>query len=132
MMYSICYVSDERKELKKEDLILLYEQTVQNNNKEQITGVLIHKDGSFFQVLEGDKNVITTLFKKIKKDRRHKNVITLFTRESIRVFENYQTGFSIVHDYNGLESMRVFLADNRAISTTSACVESIIKTFLKA
>lgn len=131
-MYSICYVSDERKELKKEDLILLYEQTVQNNNKEQITGVLIYKDGSFLQVLEGDKKVISSLFVKIKKDRRHHNVITLFSRESSRVFDDYQTGFSIIHNYNGLESLRAFLADKRVISTNSACVESILKSFLKA
>ncbi|MCC4213063.1 BLUF domain-containing protein [Leeuwenhoekiella parthenopeia] len=132
MMYAICYVSDERKELNKEDLILLYEQTVYNNYREQITGVLIYKDGSFFQVLEGEHQIITSLFDKIKKDKRHMNVITLFKRESDRVFDDYLTGFSIVDNYQGLESLRIFLADKRAVSTTSACVESIIKSYLKA
>ncbi|WP_128762888.1 BLUF domain-containing protein [Leeuwenhoekiella aestuarii] len=33
----------------------LYEQRVQNNYRLQVTGVLIYKDGSFFQILEGEQ-----------------------------------------------------------------------------
>lgn len=131
MIYAICYVSDASMELKNEDLTLLYEQTVQNNYRLDVTGVLIYKDGSFFQILEGKKQTLISLFEKIKMDTRHSHVITLFSKESVRIFEDYQTGFSIVDSYEGLESLRSFLADKRDISTTSACVEGIIKSVLK-
>ncbi|MAW94308.1 MAG: blue light sensor protein [Leeuwenhoekiella sp.] len=131
MIYAICYVSDASKELKNEDLRLLYKQTIQNNQRSQITGVLIYKDGSFFQILEGEKQTLISLFEKIKEDTRHSHILTLFSKESVRVFEDYQTGFSIVDSYEGLESLRSFLADKRDISTTSACVEGIIKSVLK-
>ena len=131
-MYTLCYVSNESDEINDENLLLLYEQTVENNHKEQITGVLLYKDGNFFQVLEGKQKTIKALFEKIKRDKRHTNLIVLFSKPSSRVFNHYHTGFSIIHNNEGLESLRNFLVNRKNISTTSACVAGIVKMFLKA
>lgn len=46
----------------------------QNNTKIAITGILVHSDQKFIQVLEGEKSRIEGLYEKISKDDRHDNV----------------------------------------------------------
>jgi hypothetical protein len=36
-----------------------------------VTGILLHQKGSFFQVLEGDRDVVEALFERISEDKRH-------------------------------------------------------------
>jgi len=45
-----------------------------NNRKNGLVGVLYFGDGAFFQCLEGDEDAINSLFAKIEKDPRHKDV----------------------------------------------------------
>jgi hypothetical protein len=54
------------------ELDTLLEECRRNNAKLGITGMLLYRDGSFFQVLEGDRTVVETLFEKIAADKRHK------------------------------------------------------------
>lgn len=56
-----------------------------NNRKNGLVGVLYFGDGAFLQCLEGDENAIDTLFAKIEKDPRHKDV-KLISRKYISVF----------------------------------------------
>ena len=48
-----------------------------NNPEEDVTGCLLSGSNSFLQLLEGPTDFIDTLYPKISKDSRHKNVITL-------------------------------------------------------
>ena len=48
-----------------------------NNPKEDITGCLLSGSNSFLQLLEGPAEATNTLYSKISRDNRHKNVITL-------------------------------------------------------
>ena len=48
-----------------------------NNPEEDITGCLLSGSNSFLQLLEGPAEFINTLYSKINRDSRHKNVITL-------------------------------------------------------
>ena len=48
-----------------------------NNPEEDITGCLLSGSNSFLQLLEGPAEAINTLYSKISRDNRHKNVITL-------------------------------------------------------
>ena len=48
-----------------------------NNPKEDVTGCLLSGNNSFLQLLEGPAEFINTLYSKISKDSRHKNVTTL-------------------------------------------------------
>jgi hypothetical protein len=64
-----------------------------------LTGMLLHcdRDGSFFQVLEGESAATDQLFQKILRDERHSHV-TLIIREPIaeRSFGDWSMGFSSV------------------------------------
>ncbi len=65
-----------------------------NNAILEITGILLYKDGSFFQILEGDEAVVETLFETISKDQRHKTV-TKIIMEPIeeRSFADWTMGY---------------------------------------
>ena len=67
------------------------------NSQLDVTGVLLHSEGNFFQVLEGDAEVIESLYAKIGRDKRHKNVV-LIIREPIvsRSFADWSMGFASV------------------------------------
>ncbi|MEQ8496099.1 MAG: BLUF domain-containing protein, partial [Gammaproteobacteria bacterium] len=53
-----------------------------NNRRLGVTGILLYVDGSFFQVLEGEADVVDELFLRIAGDPRHANV-TEIIRERI-------------------------------------------------
>lgn len=65
-----------------------------NNAKLQVTGVLLFHDGSFFQVLEGERIIIERLYNKILQDKRHTNSIKIVL-ESIdeRSFGEWTMGY---------------------------------------
>ena len=48
-----------------------------NNPEKHITGCLLSGSNSFLQLLEGPAEFINTLYSKIIRDNRHKNVMTL-------------------------------------------------------
>jgi hypothetical protein len=48
-----------------------------NNPEEDVTGCLLSGSNSFLQLLEGPAESINTLYLKISRDNRHKNVVTL-------------------------------------------------------
>jgi hypothetical protein len=44
------------------------------NAADDITGILLYLNGSFFQVLEGKSSAVEALFEKIASDKRHRRV----------------------------------------------------------
>ena len=52
----------------------LLEECRQKNAKNDITGMLLYQDRSFFQVVEGDRAVVEALLEKIAADTRHERV----------------------------------------------------------
>lgn len=64
------------------------------NAKQELTGMLLYIAGSFLQVLEGQPEMVDTVFSKIRRDKRHTQ-LTLIARESIpeRAFE----GWTMMH-----------------------------------
>ena len=74
-----------------EDLLALARE---NNSSLSVTGILLFTDQTFFQVLEGDRNVVQQLYEKIALDRRHNNVLLLAKREiGERNFGDWSMGF---------------------------------------
>ena len=58
-----------------------------NNPDEDVTGCLLSGSNSFLQLLEGPSEFINTLYSKINRDSRHKNVITLCDEKvDVRLF----------------------------------------------
>ncbi|TBW30361.1 BLUF domain-containing protein [Gramella sp. KN1008] len=78
MRYAICYVSTAKEGISDQEIEEILNNSEENNNKKDITGLLLYSEGNFFQVIEGVKEDVKTLYERIKRDKRHSNVIKLF------------------------------------------------------
>jgi hypothetical protein len=76
------------------DLNSLLAKARATNAKIGVTGILLFHRGSFFQVLEGERDVVEGLYKSISSDKRHTR-ITKILQESIphRNFEDWTMGY---------------------------------------
>ena len=90
----IVYVSIASKDLNELDLELLLKDIRSKNQEKKITGLLLYNNGSFIQVIEGEKETIQSVFSIIKNDLRHSNVVKLH-EDNIekRAFPDWCMGF---------------------------------------
>lgn len=94
MHFAICYVSTASPNLYDSQIKDILQFSRDKNNHNQITGILLYSQGNFFQVLEGEKEHVSTLFNTIKKDDRHYDVMTIFRKEVAQpVFNEYEADF---------------------------------------
>lgn len=97
MLKSFVYISSATRLMTPPELAELLRQARENNEREEITGMLLYKDGSFMQAFEGEEERATRLHDKILLDRRHKNIITLLEEPlEKRQFDNWSMAFQNV------------------------------------
>ncbi|PWN19056.1 BLUF-domain-containing protein [Microstroma glucosiphilum] len=64
------------------------------NARNDITGLLMYRDGSFAQFLEGPRSAVLDTFARIRADRRHRGVIVVLKRPvEKRDFAEWRMGF---------------------------------------
>jgi hypothetical protein len=93
-VFFLVYVSSATELMPSEEVVRLLSVCHQNNSKNGITGMLLHRDGNFMQMIEGDEASVRKLLDKISQDSRHKNLIVLLegtTQE--RQFPDWTMGF---------------------------------------
>jgi hypothetical protein len=89
-LHQLVYISKATKIFDSNSLFKILEAAKNNNSHQDITGSLLYDGGRFIQILEGEKDTITSLYEKISKDPRHSNVKILYLEEaSIRLFPNW-------------------------------------------
>lgn len=81
MRYALCYVSTSNKDLNHQQVEKLLQFTQNRNESLKINGILLFSDGNFFQILEGEKQVVLSVFEKIKNDPRHHGLIQIIGRD---------------------------------------------------
>ena len=88
------YVSSAHRPLGDDELLELLQVARQNNQRSDVTGMLLYRDGNFLQVLEGPASAVDALIDKIKRDTRHHGLI-LMSRRGIeeRQFSDWQMAF---------------------------------------
>jgi len=105
------YASAARSAFSDPELVALLKQARATNAGQGITGMLIYAEGSFFQVLEGEAEVVDSLYTKILADPRHEK-ITQIIREPIpaRAFGDWTMGYSVMsrEDIEAIEGMNDF------------------------
>lgn len=93
-LYSIGYVSTQTNPMSNAELLELLEQAREHNARMGLTGMLLHRGDSFFQVLEGGQEELTELFEKIAADPRHKRVEVVTEGPiSSREYNDWQMAF---------------------------------------
>ena len=94
MIYQLVYVSKARVALDTEALDEILSSARENNGKNDITGMLLFHEGSFIQVLEGEKDKVLALYEKISADPRHENTnVVLRTEVEERAFSQWSMGY---------------------------------------
>lgn len=91
----LIYASAATIEFSDQDLIRLLKKARTHNASQDITGMLLYCEGSFFQVLEGPEHNVDALFQVIADDSRHSK-ITLIIKEPLfkRSFSDWTMGFT--------------------------------------
>jgi hypothetical protein len=99
MLFHLGYASTETRHLSSSELLELLEVARDTNEKLDLTGLLLHREHSFFQVLEGPEEVVRVLYQRIHRDRRHHRVELLFEGPiDAREFTDWRMGFVQLDD----------------------------------
>ena len=93
-LYHLGYVSTEAVKFSEEALVALLSEARNANADRDVTGLLLYREGSFYQVLEGSESAVMATFQEIEGDPRHKEVRILFHGETdSREFADWKMGF---------------------------------------
>ena len=94
-MTFIFYSSKASENCLNSDISDILKTSRKNNSQREVTGILVHKNREFLQYLEGPKDIILSLYKKISQDSRHE-AIKIIEKGDIedRVFPNWEMGFA--------------------------------------
>ena len=74
MLHQIIYTSYSRFNFTESDFFNLLIQSRQCNQNNNITGMLLHHNGIFIQLIEGPKNSVVSLMNAIENDERHYDI----------------------------------------------------------
>jgi len=93
-LYYLVYTSHQRFPLKRHDLRQILDQASHFNQLHQVTGMLIYRNGSFIQVLEGPRDRIQQLYSNISADIRHHQIqLVIQDQAERRYFADWSMGF---------------------------------------
>lgn len=114
-LLALVYLSKEERPLSDRDLLEILSKSRENNQRRDVTGMLLYHKGYFIQALEGEKETVESLYNRISQDPRHKSVM-IMSREQVndRAFSNWSMGFKNLADVDPqtLEEYREHLDAN--------------------
>lgn len=120
-MFYVIYVSSAVQLMNDEALLSLLQQCRKKNAALGITGMLLYKQGNFMQLLEGEEEVVLELFDTIKKDSRHKDLITITTDNiADRSFEDWSMGFQNMDKTGAFPNYNDYIEENLNIHAFQA------------
>lgn len=94
MPYQLMYSSQTTDPMSAISLEQILAEARTDNAKRNITGALVYADGVFFQILEGDKEVVRNLMADIAQDDRHHSVKVFYEAEvEARAFDSWSMGY---------------------------------------
>ncbi|MBK7998996.1 MAG: BLUF domain-containing protein [Verrucomicrobia bacterium] len=116
--FQLLYGSTATAPFGKPELLELLNKSRANNERVNVTGLLLFKDGQFMQVLEGEEPVVTSLYQRISQDPRHTGSMVFLQRAiEQRDFPDWSMAFKDLRDPELLdmpgysEFLNVSLAD---------------------
>ena len=132
-MIQLIYVSASTGRLTDDEIANFLATNRRRNKQRGITGIVVHHQGSFLQVLEGEGQMVSNLFETIRQDPRHA-AVTLLSRKSITHREFGDASMAFVdtsgkaNDLDGFVDYESDLAD-MTLGDTEA--RKILGMFLK-
>ena len=98
-MIHLAYTSTAVDQMDDDELDQILSEAHERNERRGVTGMLLYRDGTFLQVLEGDADDVLYVYDLIKGDDRHHGLINVL-QEPIdeRSFEDWKMSFRRVED----------------------------------
>lgn len=94
MPYQMMYSSRATQPMTVDELEEILVDARSGNEQRNVTGALVHVEGVFFQILEGDKDIVQSLMQSIRRDLRHGSVKVFFEREvDKRAFQDWRMAY---------------------------------------
>ena len=110
MLKTICYKSKVKSTLKILEFEAIFNETQSKNDSNDITGVLVKKEQGFFQIIEGNSEIIDSVYLKIKKDSRHSNITEILNKPISQLsFKSFDTGYSVIADIDALYGLQNYV-----------------------
>lgn len=140
----LIYASAATDEVDDQQLAALLSAARRTNAALGVTGMLLFADGTFFQVLEGEAQVVESLFARIGRDPRHAQSVLLICEPiEERQFADWTMGFSRIsmrhlddivglNDFFGRKTCLGQLDEGRARTVLEAFAEGRWRVRLKS
>lgn len=107
-LYRLIYHSVESDTFEDGDIDKILKMAKKRNVANNITGLLLHIDHGFIQVLEGEEQAVLQLFNNIEKDSRNTNVIRMLEGNvNTRLFPDWNLGFRVADESDMEELKRI-------------------------
>lgn len=119
----LIYASAAKYDFDNTDLHVLLEKCRRENRKNGISGMLLYQNQSFFQVLEGTKEDVERVYKKICADPRHHKVLKVIESEvEERAFSDWSVAHAKVdrNDLARIEGINDFFFNKRQFTELDA------------
>lgn len=93
-MKRLVYTSKARRAMSENDITKILSVSRINNSLFNVSGMLLYRDGTFLQVLEGNDADLSQTYARIRKDRRHYDC-RLLVEEAIiqRAFRGWEMAY---------------------------------------
>lgn len=93
-LYHLGYSSTLASPFVAAELIGLLQSARKRNQELDVTGLLLHREDSFFQIIEGSRANVRAVFDRICADPRHTRITVLFEGPAThREFSDWRMGF---------------------------------------
>jgi len=94
-LFHLIYASSSTVPFDDQDLVVLLTKARKNNEQLGITGMLLHTEGNFFQILEGEEQTVSDLFNLISQDKRHDQIVRIISEPiAERAFGDWSMSFT--------------------------------------
>jgi hypothetical protein len=104
-LYRLVYTSARSENYTEECVKQILESSRKNNPSKNITGLLVHTDSRFLQILEGPHDKVMETYKSIEKDNRHGGSIMRFCEPvDERYFGDWHMAFKDVSENIGFDT----------------------------
>ena len=109
-IFQLAYESTASDAMTEDQLQEILRQARSNNDELDVTGILLHAQGHFFQVLEGPEAVVRDLYDTIRDDPRHTDVTAVHsTSVAERTFPEWKMALENLAIVAGEEGVSSFM-----------------------
>ncbi len=138
-MFRLIYTSHTPRLLPPIELEGILNGARRNNERDNLTGMLIYHEGSVMQMLEGSEAKVLACFERIKRDRRHEACTKLVGEAATaRIFSDWRMAFEDYGRLNGTQQkqfvrLRDFAANYRDESiAANPAASALMMAFLSS